>query len=293
MLLDLLDEHTDLKSRCELLHKELKAINGEHNEMNDDLVRLEEKNASNNQQLKELNHCVEQLGNKMDDDIINVEGQIAEHTKNLDNLNGSVESLEDKYESVSIGMATLKNHTFQLEKRTDKLKKEIVGFRHTIPILQTRVFDQSLVQLRNAENSLPVEVFRLKTGTYKQASGTGFMDFTGAVGVVTIPVHRVQYHLSLSGHWVDTAGARVYFRFRFTPQNGPDTQAFYVPDEAGALKYIYVDHGRLEEYSLCGALAINPGTYNVRLQINVVANGASSQYSWDGGSYGHIVLVIS
>jgi len=319
-LTELTKEHADLKTRQDKVYNELKSFDTECDSMTDDIERLQTQFSTHRQNLESIKDQTYEGIKKLEDQTIFLRKEVGllqatndQHDRNLKDtqkevinaiaqLNNhdvmmckEIEKLQDEYKLLLSSVTKLQEgyesirtltgaHAY-LSGEIDKLKGLIKTANDSLNLLSAK-------QLRNAPNSLPCEVFRLKSGKHTQATKVGFKDFPGAVGIVKIPVHRVKYHLSISGHWVDTAGARVYFRFKFTPQNAPNSQPFYFPDESGTLKYMYTDHCRLEEYSTIGVITLEPGEYNVRLEINVVDNGGATVYNWDGASYGPIVMTL-
>jgi hypothetical protein len=145
------------------------------------------------------------------------------------------------------------------------------------------------------------EVFRLTTGSF-QTKLEKFVPFTGCSGQLVVPSlvggqERVQYILSIGGHFVDGDPAFVDFRIKLTPKCTTDvpmpTPVYYIPDDKGMRKYLYVQHSRLESVTFMGVSAFPIGTMMAELEICCRADGQeTSTYNWHS-DYGQISLVIS
>ena len=162
------------------------------------------------------------------------------------------------------------------------------------------------LQTHTSHNTLPCEVFRHNYGSFSSNQyDNKFMDFTGCVGIVAISKRRIQYSCSITGHWVNDGEAYLKFRLRFTQQDPlnanfyvqNDKQTYYAPNENGTTKVVtkvvYNSRSTLEEFIMIGVIELNPGTYNVRLQIKMDrGDGTYPGYGWLS-KYGDIVLVLA
>jgi len=133
------------------------------------------------------------------------------------------------------------------------------------------------------------ELFRVKGGNFSSSSQT-FTDVTGASKLdLTFYKNTIAYHLSISGHWVDGAGKTMRFRIKLVD---PNTQAhYYWPSEQGQIKFMYVDHSRLEEVSLIGVVNNVPVNIPLNLQLQVACGSEGGLYSWNS-VYGEMILII-
>jgi len=131
------------------------------------------------------------------------------------------------------------------------------------------------------------EVFRLKVGSFSTTAQT-FQDITNACGNIVFTTPKISWHLIIAGHFVDGSAKTMRFRIKFVdPREGAH---HYWPSDDGAIKYMYVDHSRLEVASFQGVSSVPLGNFSLQCQVACGSEGGS--YSWNG-VYGEITLLVS
>ena len=98
------------------------------------------------------------------------------------------------------------------------------------------------------------------------------------------------FTVSITGDYADGGGH--YIKFRLAVQNQSTSAISYFPSSSGWVKYMYVDHSRLDGHGYHGMLSgLTPGTsYKCRLEVNNNSN-TSNYYRWNS-LYGVITGLV-
>jgi hypothetical protein len=97
------------------------------------------------------------------------------------------------------------------------------------------------------------------------------------------------FSVHITGDYTDTTGREIYFRL--IVRNERTREVVYFPSSSGWLKYLYIDHSRLDGHGYNGIMSnLTPGdSYTSGLEVN--GNHASSYYRWSS-AYGTLTGIV-
>jgi hypothetical protein len=97
------------------------------------------------------------------------------------------------------------------------------------------------------------------------------------------------FSVHITGDYTDTTGREIYFRL--IVRNERTREVVYFPSSSGWLKYLYIDHSRLDGHGYNGIMSnLTPGdSYTSGLEVN--GNHASSYYRWHS-AYGTLTGIV-
>jgi hypothetical protein len=96
------------------------------------------------------------------------------------------------------------------------------------------------------------------------------------------------YSISISGDYVDTSGRAIHLRIAV--KNQRTNVVTYFPSSSGWIKYLYIDHSRLDGHGYLGIMSglIYGDSYKVQLEVDP---NTANPYRWNS-AYGTLTGLV-